>query len=69
MKYDHHAKADETNRYDALGDLSGSEFPAIAASQGWLGDLDIDGDAPFATSAVSNARLEMHVECWGRRLA
>lgn len=70
MKYDHHVEADESNTYEALESLCVSEFPAVLARTGWLGDgSDVDADSPFGTAAVENARIEMHVECWGRRLA
>ncbi len=65
MQYDNHE--DETQE-DILGNLAAisadkPSFPSKTADSVW------DEDDTWMATSASNARIDIEVECWGRRLA
>ncbi|MCB9613217.1 MAG: hypothetical protein H6722_12250 [Sandaracinus sp.] len=53
--------------FEGLDHLSRPDIELPAAWGDSLGDDELDAD--FASRDVSNTRIDIEVECWGRRLA
>ncbi|MAT24643.1 MAG: hypothetical protein CMN29_06705 [Sandaracinus sp.] len=63
----HTAENDTANLFDGLTALSqdGSDLPAE-----WIDASDDEGiDSEYVMRQVMNERIDLEVECWGRRLA